>query len=364
MSYLCYTVIVLDNVHENVLLRMIPTMAKRVTIKDVAAQVGVSYQTVSRVINDKGEVSPEVRTRVHAAIAALNYRPNAIARSMVRGRTRTLGCIAPNLTDYTFACILEGAKSEAREHGYFLLTSSAEHESEASALCDEMLSSGRVDGLLVINPYADGRYRCFEQLVARSAAIVYSGAQSRHLAIPSVHLDDETGGYQATRHLIALGHQHIAMIAGPASEDCVTDRSAGYVRALAEASLPYRAEWVAHGDWSATAGYEAMQLLINSGIEFSALFAQNDRMAVGAIKAARECGLAVPHNLAVVGFDDMPLASYFDPPLTTVCQDIPEHGRQAARLLIERVENPQAPIRQVVIPCKLVVRRSCGANDN
>jgi LacI family transcriptional regulator len=336
-------------------------MAKRVTIKDVAAQAGVSYQTVSRVINDKGEVSPEVRTRVHAAIADLGYRPSAIARSMVRGRTRTLGCIAPNLTDYTFACILEGAKSEARQHGYFLLTSSAEHESEAAALCDEMLSSGRVDGLFVINPYADERYRCFEQSVAHSAAIVYSGARSRHPSIPSVRLDDETGGYQATRHLIALGHRHIAVIAGPASEDCVTDRSAGYVRALAEVGQPYRAEWIVHGDWSATAGYDAMQHLINSGFQFSALFAQNDRMAVGAIKAARERGWGVPHNLAVVGFDDMPLASYFDPPLTTVCQNILEHGRQAARLLIERIENPQAPVRQVVIPCELVVRQSCGA---
>ncbi len=340
-------------------------MIKRVTIKDVAAHAGVSYQTVSRVINDKGEVSPEARARIQAAIQELGYRPSAIARSMVRGRTHTLGCIAPNLTDYTFACILEGAKSEAQRHGYFLLTASAEHESEVGALCDEMLGSGRVDGLLVINPYSDGRYRCFEQLIAQGAAVVYSGARPRGgAATCSVRLDDETGGYQATRHLITLGHRHIAMIAGPSSEDCVMDRSAGYMRALVEVGLSYQAEQVVYGDWSATTGYRAMQTLLDGGAEFSALFAQNDRMAVGAIRAAHERGLAVPGKLAVVGFDDMPLASYFDPPLTTVRQDVFEHGHQAARLLIERIEQPEAPLRQVVIPCELVVRRSCGANDN
>lgn len=335
---------------------------KRVTIKDVAARAGVSYQTVSRVINNKGEVSPEVRARVQTAIAALRYRPNAIARSMVKGNTHTLGCIAPNLTDYTFACILEGAKSEAQRRGYFLLSASAQDTREVGPLCDEMLGSGRVDGLLVINPYADGRYRCFERSITQGAAIVYSGASPHgSAATPSVRLDDETGGYQATHHLVALGHRRIAMITGPSSEDCVTDRSAGYARALAEAGLAYQDKLVVQGDWSATTGYNAMHTLLDTSPELSALFAQNDRMAVGAIRAARERGLAVPEQMAVVGFDDMPLASYFDPPLTTVRQDIFEHGRQAACLLIERIEKPDAPARQVVIPCELVVRESCGA---
>jgi len=336
-------------------------MAKRVTIKDVAAQAGISYQTVSRVINNKGEVSPEVRTRVQDAIKKLGYRPNAIARSMVRGRTHTLGCISPSLTDYTFACLVEGAKLEARAHGYFLLAASAEQESEVGALCDEMLHSGRVDGLLAINPYADGRHRCFETLAAQGAAIVYFGVSSRHGAVSSVGLDDEGGAYQATRHLIALGHTRIAMLTGPQNEDCVQDRNAGFVRALQEADLDAPANIILIGDWSASSGYQVMQHWVTSGANFSALFAQNDRMAVGAIKAARDCGRRVPQDLAVVGFDDMPLASYFDPPLTTVRQDIFGHGRQGAHSLIERIENPSSPLRRVVIPAQLVVRESCGA---
>ena len=339
-------------------------MIKRVTIKDVALEAGISYQTVSRVINNKGEVSPEVCARVQVAIEKLGYRPSAIARSMVRGRTHTLGCISPNLTDYTFACLVEGAKSEARESGYFLLATSAEQESEVGALCDEMLGSGRVDGLLAINPYADGRHRRFEELVAEGAAIVYFGVSARDEAISSVRLDDEGGAYQVMRHLIALGHTRIAMLAGPQNEDCVQSRNAGFARALKEAGLDAPADTVLTGDWSASSGYQAMQHWLTSGSGFGALFAQNDRMAVGAIKAARDYGRRVPEDLAVVGFDDMPLASYFDPPLTTVRQDIFEHGRQGARLLIERIERSHLPVQQVVIPCELVVRRSCGANNN
>jgi DNA-binding LacI/PurR family transcriptional regulator len=334
-------------------------MAKRTTIKDVAKEAGISYQTVSRVINNKGEVSPEVRARVQATIEKLGYRPNAIARSMVRGSTHMLGCIAPNLIDYTFACLVEGAKAEARQRGYFLVAASAEGEDEVSALCDEMLHSGRVDGLLAINPYADSRHLLFEPLIAQGASIVYYGVGRAHSGVSAVGLDDESGAHQVMRHLIALGHTRIAMLTGPLNEDCVQDRNAGYVRALREAGLSAGANAI--GDWSATSGYQAMQQWLTSGRSFTALFAQNDRMAVGAIKAARDYGRRVPQDLAVVGFDDMPLASYFDPPLTTIRQDILEQGRQGARILIEKIENPSRPPERVVIPAQLIVRESCGA---
>lgn len=336
-------------------------MDKRVTIKDVAAHAGVSYQTVSRVINDKGEVSPETRARIQAAIEELGYRPDAIARSMVKGRTHTLGCIAPNLTDYTFACIIESAKAEAQKQGYFLIATSTENESEVSALCDDLLYSRRIDGIMAINPYADGRHRYFEQLVAQGVAVVYSGDHPRDKNISSVWLDNECGGYRAAQHLISLGHKQIAMITGPQNEDCVQGRMAGFERAFKEAGLRTSTSLILAGDWSASSGLQVFNRLLASGLKFSALFAQNDRMAVGAIRAAREHGLRVPDDLAVVGFDDMPLASYFDPSLTTVSQDMFEHGRQAARLLVNRVEHPELPVEHIVIKCELVTRRSCGS---
>jgi LacI family transcriptional regulator len=335
-------------------------LAKRTTIKDVAKEARISYQTVSRVINNKGEVSPEVSARVQVAIKKLGYRPNAIARSMVKGRTHMLGCIAPSLIDYTFACLVEGAKAEARLRGYYLLSSSAEQESEVPALCDELLHSGRVDGLLVINPYADARYRFIESLVAQGAIVVYAGVSARHGVVSSVGLDDEGGGYQAGRHLVTLGHTSIAMLTGPKNEDCVQDRNTGFLRALREAGLKVPAPLIVTGDWSASGGYQTMQQWLAAGETFTALFAQNDRMAVGAVKAARDFGKRIPQDLAVIGFDDIPLASYFDPPLSTIRQDIFEHGRQATRLLIEKTVKPSGPLERVVIPTQLVVRESSG----
>ena len=151
------------------------------------------------------------------------------------------------------------------------------------------------------------------------------------------------------------------MISGPQEEDCVRNRNVGFMRALKEARLDTQTDMIAFGDWSATSGHAVMQQWLESGIKFTALFAQNDRMAVGAIKAGRQHGLTVPQDLAVVGFDDMPLASYFDPPLTTIRQDILEHGRQGALLLIKRIEDPSSAVERIMIPSELIVRQSSGA---
>lgn len=335
---------------------------KRTTLKDVAQRAGVSYQTVSRVVNDKGEVLPETRARVAQVMRELNYRPSMIARSMVSGRAFTLGCISPNLTDYTFASLIEGAESFAREHGYLLLSASAAHADDVARFCDEIVKSGRVDGLLVINPYADARHKHVEELNAEGIPVVYLGARPRHGKIPSVHLDDENAGYQATQHLISQGHVHIATLLGPPNEDCVDDRLVGYRRALRDARISFSKRLVRSGDWSASSGYDAMKQIIALGAEFSAVFAQNDRMAVGAIRALREAGRQVPQDVSVIGFDDMPLATYFDPPLTTMHQDTFRIGCTAAELMLETLTGGQASRAQISIPAELVVRQSTGTH--
>ena len=335
-------------------------MKPRPTIKDVAARASVSRQTVSRVINDKDDISPATRDRVLAAVEELGYRPSAVARSMVAGRTRTLGCISPNLTDYTFAGVIEGAQAEARRQGYFIITGSAPTAADVAPLLEEMLLR-QVDGLLVLNPHADERYQHLLPLIEKGMAVVYLGSDPHGEPVPVVRNDDREGGYQATRYLVGLGHTRIAMITGPQNEDCVQDRIAGYVRALTEAGRSVATDLIVTGDWSPDSGYQALQRFLTAGLQFSALFAQNDRMAAGAIQAARERGRRVPDDLAVVGFDDIPLAPYFDPPLTTIHQDAFEHGRQAARLLIHQIEYPGSPVEHITIPCELVVRRSCGA---
>lgn len=332
---------------------------KRVTIKDVAALAGISRQTVSRVLNSRDYVADETRTRVLAAIEELDYRPDAVARSMVAGRTCTLGFISPSLTDYTFAIHIESAQAEARRCGYFILAGSAPTEPDVQSLLEEMLGR-RVDGLLVFNPHADRRYRCFAPLIERGMAVVYLGNTPRDELVSWVKCDDREGGFRATDYLINLGHTVIATLTGPDNEECAVDRLAGYRQALVQAGLEFDPTLTASGDWSATSGYRAARQLLISGQPFSAIFAQNDCIAVGAIRALREAGRRVPDDVSVVGFDDVPLAPYLNPPLTTLRQPFEESGRRAARLLIEIVQNPGHPPEGVLLHAHLVERASCA----
>jgi DNA-binding LacI/PurR family transcriptional regulator len=271
---------------------------------------------------------------------------------MAQGRTRTLACIAPNLTDYTFASIIEGAERQAYSQGYFLFSATATDPQAFGTLVDELIASRRADGLMVINPYADERYKYMPQ----SAPVVFIGAYPRHEQVSAVALDDHVAGYVATQHLVMLGHRCIMHITGPLSEDCSRERYQGYQQAMSEACIPAVCDLVVEGDWSATSGYEAVKRILGQGGQFSALIAQNDRMAIGALRALREASLAVPRDISVIGFDDMPLASYFDPPLTTMRQDTHQIGQQAARLLIRSIEEPDTPRQFLRLDAELVLR--------
>jgi DNA-binding LacI/PurR family transcriptional regulator len=328
--------------------------ASRPTIRDVARQAGVSHQTVSRVINESTDVLPETRALVEAAIEKLGYRPSAIARSMARGQTHTLACISPNLTDYTFASVIEGAETEARQHGYFMLSSSATDPEAFCALVDELVGHRRVDGLIVINPYSDKRF----EYIPQNFPVVFVGARSHGEPISSVCLDDEKVAYEATRYLISLGHTHIAMVTGPMEEDCSQDRAEGYRRALQEAGIAFDGTMVIEGNWSATSGQDALLSFVEQGRVPTAVFAQNDRMAMGILRAARDVNLKVPSQLAVIGVDDMPLSSYFDPPLTTMRQDMPRIGQEATRILLDLIQMKNTSLREVKFPAQLVVRQS------
>ncbi len=331
----------------------------RVTIREVAAHAGVSHQTVSRVINHSERVNPETRQRVENAIQELKYSPNAVARSMARGRTYTLACISPNLTDFTYASFIEGAELEARRQGYFLLTASAPNAETFATLVNQLLASRRTEGLLVITPKVEPHH----VRIPRYVSAVFIGANPKLDWIASVTLDDENAGYMATEHLIQLNHTHIAHITGPMAEESSQGRMRGYQAALNAAGIPFQRRFIYEGDWSATSGYMAVQDFLEQENAPSAIFAQNDRMAVGAIRALRDAGRHVPKNISVIGFDDMPLASYFDPPLTTILQDTYRMGREAACQLISSIEKPDNPCRQLCVEPKLIVRQSTTLND-
>ena len=289
----------------------------RPTLRDVAVLAGVSHQTVSRVINNKDSVLPDTRERVLQAIEKLSYQPDAIARSMARGRTCTLACLAPSLTDFTFASNIQGAESAARARGFFVLSASAETVGEYNTLLDELIGHRRVDGVILINPYLE----------------------SRAFGLPEN---------------IPLVYQ----ISGPAAEDCTQERALGFDKALREAGIKPEPRLTYEGDWSATSGFEALAALFRRDPQPTAIVAQNDRMAVGVIRAARDAGLRVPGDLSVIGFDDMPLASYFDPPLTSMRQDTFKFGAAAAKMLMDILENPSLPRQAQRFPAELVIRNS------
>lgn len=328
--------------------------SSRPTLRDVARKAGVSHQTVSRVINGSADVLPETRALVEAAVEQMGYRPNAIARSMAQGQTHTLACISPNLTDFTFASVIEGAEVEARQHKYFMLSSSASDPEAFRELVDELVGHRRVDGLIVINPYADERF----EFIPKDFPLVFVGASAHEKNICSVSLDDEKVAYEATRHLIDLGHTNIALVTGPMEEDCSQDRTEGYRRALSEAGIAFDESMVIEGDWTATSGQDALLSFIEQGHVPTAVFAQNDRMAMGVLRAARDANIKVPSQLAVIGVDDMPLSSYFDPPLTTMRQDIPRIGREATRMLLDMIQKKATETRDLKLHAELVVRQS------
>ena len=335
-------------------------ISKKATIRDVAERAGVSHQTVSRVINLEKGVTDETRQRVLAVIAEMDYRPHAIARIMAKGSTCTFAVIAPNLTDFTFASLIDGAATHARQNGYFVTSASAPDPETFARLVEELVSSRRTDGLLVINPYADERHK----YLPKDVPIVLMGARPRSQSLASVALDDFQGGYLAAQHLFSLGHRDIVVLSGPLEEDCTQDRLEGFRKAASEAGKALDESYIHPGDWSATSGVQAVDHFLASGKPFSAICAQNDRMAVGAIHQLRQRGLRVPEQVSVIGFDDMPLASYFDPPLTTIRQDILAIGREAAALLIAVIEGKVPTSRHQLFQAELVLRASTAPARN
>lgn len=334
---------------------------KRVTIKDVAAEAGVSRQTVSRVLNDKGEVAVETRARVQAAINALGYRPSAIARSLVSQRTHVLGLLTANFSDYTHARIIEGAEAEAREQGYLIFVSGAEHSLDGEPLSSPLLGQHRAEGLFIVYQGTDSdRYTIFDD-ISRDLPLVTIGYAPDHEDVVAVGIDNREGARRATWHLLNLGHCRIAHITGPIQMYASQERQRGYTDALGEAGITPEDAMVASSDWSSAGGYCATSQLIDRGGNFTALFVQNDRMALGALQAFREHGLRVPQDVAVVGFDDIPSAPYFDPPLTTVHQPSYKLGQIGIRFLIDLINGQPAPTEPVRLETKLVIRRSCGA---
>jgi DNA-binding LacI/PurR family transcriptional regulator len=319
---------------------------------DVARLAGVSHQTVSRVINDSAHVRPETRRRVLAAMRTLDYRPNPAARALVTGRSRTLGVVSFDTTLYGPASTLFAIEQAAHAAGYFITIVSLLAMDRAAVLgaVDRLRVQG-VDGILVITPQEGAA----EAVVNLPAAIpVVAVEAGRPGSVPVVAVDQFAGAVSATQLLLDLGHRTVWHVAGPRDFLEAQQRVDGWRATLKAAGA--EAPPILTGDWSPRSGYEVGRRLAEDP-EVTAVFVANDQMALGVLRALHERGRSIPREISVVGFDDIPEAQYFMPPLTTVRQDFGEMGRSSLRLLLELMQSGQPPSRLTIAP-ELVVRRS------
>jgi DNA-binding LacI/PurR family transcriptional regulator len=308
---------------------------RRPTIKDVAKMAGVTYPTVSRVLGNKPYVAAETREKVMQAVEALGYRPSAAARSMITNRTETIAMLVPQLTDPNFGMMVSGAEREARSRGYSVLVAGflpAEDEYH-------FLAEHRVDGIVLVEPY---RYGSTGEAQAPIPTV----------SMDQVPIDNRGGGRDLAEHLRSLGHEQVVFLGGPADSPYSLDRYAG-VREV----LP-TAPWL-DGDWTAASGYDLTSRAFAEST-YTAVIAANDFVAFGAIHALRDLSLDVPADVSVTGFDDVTLARHFNPPLTTVAQDLEDQGARAAALLLDQLDGLET---KAVNPIHLpVVKRGSTAS--
>jgi len=329
-----------------------------VNIKDVAADAGVSTMTVSRVLNNPDVVSKKTRLRVQEAIQRLGYRPNAIARSLKAQRTFALGLVTVDLTDSFFTMVTAGAEAEARRQGYRLMLSSTERNPQDEPDFVNMLVEQHVDGILVIRDSIEIEDDPLFELVSVGVPFVTTGYHLPHPELEIVDIDNIDGGYQATEHLLKHGHKHIAMITGPCNNKSAKDRSTGYYKALSDHQLCCDPVLVTEGDWKPHSGYLGMQDLLKRDHPFTSVFVQSDEMSIGVYRAIREAGLRIPQDISVIGYDDLLVADYLDPPLTSMQQPIRQIGVLATQLLIKKILRQASGQRIHLLKVKLVERES------
>jgi LacI family transcriptional regulator len=331
----------------------------RTTIADVAAAAGVHPSTVSRVLSAGGpsSIAGATARRVTAAADRLGYRPSAIARSLRLRRTLTLGMLVPDITNPFFSSIIKGAEDAARGRGYNLILCNTEDLPEREASYLAVLRERQVDGLLIASSRMGNA--TITGLRRDRFPFVLLNRSARAAADLAVLVDNKAGAEAVVAHLAGLGHLRVAHIAGPSTTTTGAERGAGFIAAARANGLATDRRLLIEAEaFSEAAGYTAARALLAREDRTTAIFAANDLIAIGALAAVREAGLRVPHDISIVGFNDIPLAGLLEPALTTVRVPQLEMGQRAAELLVARLEGRQHGPGRVILPTTLIVRAS------
>jgi LacI family transcriptional regulator len=332
------------------------------TLEDIAKKAGVSRSTVSRVINHQPNVSEDVRARVWKVIDTTGYQPNVAARSLASQRSSMIGLVLPHsvssfFVDPYFPNLIQGIAQGCNKYdhtlGLFLVATKEDEEK----IFPRVSRSGLLDGVILqAGHHGDPM---MGRMMSSNIPLVFVGRPFQSENVSYIDIENVDGSYNAVAHLIRLGYERIATIAGPAHSTVGIDRRQGYLLALRERGMPVDESLIVEGDFTEAGGYQAMKKLLPA--EPNAVFAASDIMAVGAMRATREAGLEIPDDIAFIGFDDLPLATPPNPPLTTIRQPIFRFGVTAVETLIDLIENGAEPPRRIVMSTELVIRKSCGS---
>ncbi|RKF13658.1 LacI family DNA-binding transcriptional regulator [Alginatibacterium sediminis] len=327
------------------------------SMKDVAKLAVVSTSTVSHVINKSRYVSEEITERVLKAAKQLNYSPSALARSLKTNRTRTIGLLLTTSTNPFFAEVVKGVERRCYEQNYNLILCNSEGDETRMKASVNTLLERRVDGLILLCSTLEGQhldvFDCYKDI----PTVVMDWGDT-HFPSDKIKDNSHLGGYMATQYLIEHGHKKIACITGPLDRQQAQQRFNGFKQALKEAGLALQQQWIIPSNFECDGGYEAFNTLLASSELPSAIFVCNDMMAMGVINAAHKKGIRVPEDISLIGYDDVDIAKYMVPALTTIHQPKFRLGSTAVDTLLKRIENKDALLKQVQLEPTLVIRNS------
>jgi len=327
-------------------------------IKNIAEMLGISVSTVSRALRDAHDISPETKKKVIDLANQLNFKPNKNAAALASGSTKNIGVVIPFITNYYFSSVISGIQEEAYTLGYNIILFLTNDEAEREKQLIHNLDLTSLDGLLISISSNTTSVQHYQQLIDDGLPIVFFDRAPNDINVSKVIQNDYEGAFLATKYLINKGFKNIAHISGPASLDFSKERLRGYLSAMQKAHLPVNPDYTIHSGFSQQNGYsDTVKLLALEKIP-DAIFAINDRKAVGAIQAIKAAGKKVGKEIAVIGFTNDPISTIIEPNLTTIEEPTLEIGKQSCQLLIKHIKNKEFEARTVILPCKLIERDS------
>jgi len=329
-----------------------------VTIKDIARELKISVATVSRALRDTYDVNPETRQQVLRKAEELNYKPNFNATGLVKNSSHNIAIILPSITNYYFSTVVTGIQEVAHQQGYNIVLYITNDSPERERDILEDLPLGNIDGLLMSVCSGPGQNDLFQQIIADGIPIVFFDRVAPDIRTSKIMQDDYHGAYEAVEHLIAQGYRKISHIAGPAGLLFTEKRMEGFLAAMREHKLPVKDEWIIHSGFSMDCGKRDALQLLQCRTRPDAIFAVNDRKAIGAILALKEHHIGIGRQMGVIGFTNDPMCEIISPTLTTIEEPALEVGRNSCEFLLNHINKKNFIPRELTLPTRLVVRES------